>query len=85
MSLRELGPEEYCSIHRCLLWLEERGVLPPSTEPNAEEVDLRRAQRSSKDFRAGDLFYAQQWSNGGGYWIGYDTQEKRGYYAFAHH
>jgi hypothetical protein len=85
MPLRELGTEGYHAILRCLAWLEDRGVMPPITEPNEGEADLRRAQRAVKVFGAGDLFYEDRWSNGGGYWIGYDTKEKRGYYRFAHH
>lgn len=33
----------------------------------------------------GDLFYEERWPNNGGYAIGFDTSEKRGYFAYAHH
>jgi len=42
-------------------------------------------ERASKGLDAGDLFYEERWSSGGGYSIGYDVEEERGYYAYAHH
>ena len=33
----------------------------------------------------GDLFYEERWSNSGGYSIGFDASEGRGYFAYAHH
>ncbi len=85
MPLRELGAEESHMVSRCLPMLEQRGVMPPIAEPNEREGDLRIMEESNKVLGAGDLFYEERWSNGGGYTIGYDTEEERGYYYWAHH
>jgi len=85
MPLRELGGGEHQMVSRSLEVLEERGVLPTITEPNEADGDSQRRQRSLKSFGAGDLFYEERWPNNGGYGIGYDINEKRGYYSFSHH
>ena len=38
-----------------------------------------------KSFNKGDLFFEERWPNAGGYAIGYDVSEGRGYYEYAHH
>ncbi|MAS92827.1 MAG: hypothetical protein CMO55_06475 [Verrucomicrobiales bacterium] len=38
-----------------------------------------------KSFDKGDLFFEERWPNAGGYAIGYDVSEGRGYYEYAHH
>jgi hypothetical protein len=80
MPLRTLDGEGYHAIFQCLRLLENKGVMPPPTEPN----ELRAAERVVKVFQAGDLFYEERWSNGGGYSVGYDMKAKRGYFHFAH-
>jgi len=65
--------------------LEKRGLIAPSAEPNDVERQQREAERAIKRFGPGHLFYEERWSNGGGYSIGYDVKEKRGYYDYAHH
>lgn len=85
MPLRELRDEEEHAVGRCLLILEQRGVMPTSPAPNEAEDNLRGIEQGSKVLDAGDLFYEERWSNGGGYSIGYDVEEERGYYAYARH
>ncbi len=78
--LRKLGDAEHPMVDRCVAVLEKRGVLPTNAEPNGAVEG-----HSIKQFAAGDLFYAERWSNGGGYRIGYDVKERRGYYEYLHH
>ncbi|HNY80465.1 MAG: hypothetical protein RBS72_20410 [Sedimentisphaerales bacterium] len=85
MPLRELRDEEEHTVDRCLLLLEQRRIIPTDSEPNDVEGGLRGMERASKGLDAGDLFYEERWSSGGGYSIGYDVEEERGYYAYAHH
>ena len=81
MPLRELGEAEHQEMFRCLAMLEHRGIISPLREPNAPEA----GRRSCKRFSAGGLFYEDRWDNGGGYCVGYDVKEKRGYYWYGHH
>jgi len=83
--LRELGDREHQMISRSLWMLEQRGILPATAEPNAGGEDSYRRQRSIKSFGGGDLFYEERGSNGGGYSVGYNVKQKRGYYSFNHH
>lgn len=83
--LKELGSGGYHVVHRCLPILERRGVLPAASALDEMQGDARRAERAVKQFAAGDLFYEERWANGGGYAIGYDVREKRGYYEYRHH
>jgi hypothetical protein len=83
MPLQEIDDEGYHSVIRCWRFLESRGVVPAVTEPNETSERLARMARCVKVLRAGDLFYDGRWSNGGGYTIGYDTKEKRGYYSYS--
>lgn len=84
-SLRELGERETQRVSRCLLLLETRGIIPGPNEPNEVEETIYRMEQVTKDFGEGDLFYEERWSNGGGYSIGYDVNEQRGYYEYRHH
>jgi hypothetical protein len=84
MPLRELGDEGYHRVFRCLPMLEKRGLIPAITESNDVERKQRETEQVLKHFRPGDLFYEKRWRNGGGYSIGYDVREKRGYYEYAH-
>jgi len=83
--LQKLGDGELRTIERCLSMLEDRGTIPKVTEPNKAETNLRELERTLKNFNAGDLFFEKRWANGGGYTIGYDVKEKRGYYSYSHH
>jgi hypothetical protein len=85
MPLRKLGAGEHPMVGRPLWMLEKRGILPPTAEPNKVEEALSGMDRFNKSFGAGDLFYEDRWPNGGGYSIGYDVEEKRGYYKYSHH
>jgi hypothetical protein len=82
MALRKLGDEERYVI-RSVAMLEQRGVIPTVSEAN--EVRGSSYGHALKRFHAGDLFYEDPWPNGGGYWVGYDIEERRGYYRFCHH
>jgi hypothetical protein len=82
--LQELR-ERYHAVDRCLPILRNRGILPALDEPNTVGGDAREMEQFTKVFDAGDLFYEKRWSNGGGYSIGYDVREKRGYYRFSRH
>jgi hypothetical protein len=83
--LRELGSNESHRVSRCLLFLERRGVIAARTEPNEIDEMLRVSGRITTVLTEGDLYYSEHWSNGGGYTIGYDIEEERGYYSYAHH
>jgi len=41
-------------------------------------------KRGDKTLREGDLYYEERWDNNGGYAVGYDVKEKRGYYSYSH-
>jgi hypothetical protein len=85
MALRELRDGEEHDVGRCLSFLEQRELIPALSEPNRVEDYALRMERASKDLGAGDLFYEERWDNGGGYTIGYDTEEQRGYYSSNRH
>lgn len=85
MPLRQLGDAEHRSIRRCLMLLEQRGIIPAIRESIEVAGHLSTASRRTKDLGPGDLFYEERWDNGGGYTIGYDVSGKRGYYEFLHH
>ncbi len=85
MPLQELDGGGYHVVERCLMLLEARGVIPTVAEPNDMERKQHEMERTIKNFGAGDLFYEERWSNGGGYTLGYDIDENRGYYQFLHH
>lgn len=80
MPLRVLGEDRHRTVDRCLPWLARKGMISPIPEPNESGGWL-----GIKDLGAGDLFFEERWSNGGGYTLGYDVKEKRGYYAYSHH
>ena len=65
--------------------LESEGALDPLPDPKTIEETEAWMQSHRKDFEVGDLYYSVEHSNGGGYWIGYDVSEGRGYYFYAHH
>lgn len=83
--LRKLSDGERHTIFRCLPILERKGLIPAISEPNKAERDLLEVERAIKSFVGGDLFYEERWDNGGGYTVGYDVKEKKGYYAYSHH
>lgn len=83
--LRQLGDGEHKMVSRSLWMLEKRGILPTIPELNEAAEEAHARQQTIKSFGAGDLFFEERWSNGGGYTIGYDIQKKRGYYEFNHH
>jgi len=85
MPLQELRDDGYHAVYRCLPMLERKGLIAPIIEPNDVERKQREVERAIKNFGPGDLFYEERWSNGGGYSIGYDVKEKRGYYDYMHH
>ncbi len=85
MPLRPLGENEHHSVPRCLWLLQDRGVIPPSTGLDGAGGDVGLADAVGKELDAGDLFYEQRRANGGGYSIGYDVEEQRGYYCYNHH
>jgi len=78
MPLRRLADAEQQTLDRCLWILEERGVIPIDPEPNEAEAYF-------KELEAGDLFSKERWSNGGATSIGYDIDERRGYYESSRH
>lgn len=85
MPLQELTDGGSHAVTRCLQMLENRGVIQMPSVPDGMSKDEFEMTRTIKSFSAGDLFYEERWSNGGGYTLGYDVQAKRGYYQFAHH
>ena len=56
-------------------------MLDQDPDKNASDEELCKAYaRLRKWFQAGDLYYCERWSNGGGYTIGYDVKEGKAYY-----
>lgn len=86
-TLRRVGPNERKGVRRCWRPLEREGFVPVVPEPNksSEQWTAWYDQRMQKHLGEGDLYYEDIWRNGGGYWIGYDVDEGKGYYAYAHH
>jgi hypothetical protein len=88
MPLRKLGVDEGCDVRRCLALLQQRGIIAVVPEPNAADPQawsLWSEKRGNKSLSEGDLYYEESWANGGGYTLGYDVKEKRGYYHYSHH
>jgi hypothetical protein len=84
MPLREVGDGEWHMVRRPVATLENRGVIPASAEPN-DQTRVVRGDSYVKVLNGGDLFYEERQPNGGGHTIGYDVEEKRGYYEYLHH
>lgn len=75
---------QYATIWRVNPFLDrfeiiKNGPLKGSSPP---EEDF---SQYAKQFTIGDLFYEDRWSNGGGFVIGYDVSDGRGYYQYSHH
>jgi len=88
MPMRRLLSNESRSIPRCLFLLERKGLIPVVPEPGKESVEEwspRYGHRYRKSLGKGDLHYVERWDNGGGYALGYDVEEGKGYYWFGHH
>jgi len=49
------------------------------------ETTERDREASRMTFQENDLFFEDQWANGGGYLMGYDESAGRGFYYYAHH
>ena len=67
--------------------LENKGLLPPPELPTGREAPNEMDEwqsRYRKTFKVGDLYYSEQWSNGGGFWIGYDVREHKAYFSYLH-
>jgi|APTNR8051073442_1049403.scaffolds.fasta_scaffold07939_4 hypothetical protein len=82
--LKPVAEGQDANIWRVNPFLDQFGTVKHSSfkDSSVAEEDF---SRYSKDFAIGDLFYEDRWSNGGGYVIGYDVSEGRGYYQYAHH
>lgn len=82
--LKPVAEDQNASVWRVNPWLDRFGIVKNGSfkSSSAAEEDFNRY---SKNFTTGDLFYEDRWSNGGGYVIGYDVSEGRGYYQYAHH
>jgi hypothetical protein len=94
MPLRPLIENEERSMSRAQWNLEREGLVPIPERPDLGtgkpiEEDIEAITRYSecykKTFNTGDLYYEDRWSNGGGYALGYDIEEARGYYWYGHH
>jgi len=67
--------------------LEYKGLLSPIEPPTGRETLEEMNEWQShyrKTFEVGDLYYSEQWSNGGGFWIGYDVGEHKAYFSYLH-
>lgn len=67
--------------------LEHKGLLTPPEQPTGRETLKEMDEWQSqyrKTFKVGDLYYSEQWSNGGGFWIGYDVREQKAYFSYLH-
>jgi hypothetical protein len=58
---------------------------PPDDMQVYNTVALKWLERMNKRFGKGDLFYEDLWRNGGGYVLGFDVDQGRGYYWYGHH
>lgn len=83
MPLSEVRDEEPRMVTRPVGLLVRRGVIPMTTEPNEKDENWLRL--AIKGFDAGDLFYETRRPDGGGYTLGYDVREGRGYYFYVDH
>lgn len=77
--------EEGYEVHTSRQMLENISVIEPLPEPVTMDEIEEWFKSRRKAFEVGDLYYRVWWRNGGGYWIGYDVSEGRGYYFYAHH
>ncbi len=82
--LKPMTEGQEIAIQRANNVLAMRGAIEKPTAKN------NSAYRGNYDwhfirFTGGDLFYNVTWPNGGGYSIGYDVNEGRGYYNYSHH
>ncbi len=86
--LRKLGADEDCLVSRCLALLQRRGIIAMVPEPNGGDPQawsLWSEKRGDKRLGEGDLYFEERWDNNGGYTLGYDVKEKRGYYDYSSH
>lgn len=76
--------DQNAMISRVYPFLDREGIPKSGSfkDSSAAEADF---DRYTKRFSTGDLFYEDRWSNGGGYTIGFDVSDGRGYYQYAHH
>ncbi len=83
-SLASVAEDQNATIWRVNPFLDQFGIAKngsfKGSSPAEEDFD-----RYTKRFTTGDMFYEDRWSNGGGYIIGYDVSDRRGYYQYAHH
>jgi hypothetical protein len=76
--LKPVTEGQLAGIYRTIWVLERRGLTPHGYFNNSST-----SGEIIKTFRRGDLFYQHRWSNGGGYVIGYDVENERGYYHYS--
>lgn len=72
------------SISRPRRILEYQGELEPIPEPKMANDLEEYFTHYRKDCDVGDYYYSLVYRNNGGYWIGYDVDEGRAYYQYAH-
>jgi hypothetical protein len=83
MPLSKVRDGEVCSVNRPMASLVRRGVIRMTPQPNEDDENWHRL--ANKSFDAGDLFYEARRPDGGGYTLGYDVRERRGYYLYLDH
>ncbi|TLD71066.1 hypothetical protein FEM03_09135 [Phragmitibacter flavus] len=83
-SLAAVAEDQTATIWRVNPFLDRFGVTKNGSFNHSSLVD-EEFDRHSKRFTTGDKFFEDRWANGGGYVIGYDVSEGRGYYQFSHH
>lgn len=83
--LKPVAEGQNASIWRVNPYLKQFGINNNDRSFKTAATAEEDFSSSSKHFTAGDLFYEDRWSNGGGYLIGYDVSEGRGYYQYSHH
>lgn len=74
-------------IERPRSHLEREGLLEKIPEPtNGRLSDYETYYENYyKEFGPEDLYFEHVQANNGGYWIGYDIEEGRAYFQYAHH
>ncbi len=87
MTLYTIESQKDFMVPRCLPDLEAIGVIPKPKKESPEWITWfeQGPQRSNKTFKPGDLYFEERWSDGGGYTLGYDVNEGKGYYWYGHH
>lgn len=85
--VKPLGAGEWGSVMRANLFLQRVGAAEALPELPEHANDDEAHDYLAWDrilLQEGDLFYKEQYSNNGGYWLGYEVKTSRGYFFYSH-